>query len=154
MTTTYTIRSHHHSFELHCYDFADELERPIVELFETLAGVVPPWCRMIHCNFLECQSPDSDAECSTDYDYRSASLRLGAAFFKHDEGDRVEVLLHELLHIATAPIADLARSSLTKVTADYNPGARDAILDPLTGAIEQTVQDLTFALLPLFTEDA
>jgi len=152
MTTIYAVPANGHTFDLYLYDFAPELQRVALDLFELLAGVVPAWCRAIHCHFGD--SEGADATCQADYDYRNATIVIGAKFFRHDEADRVETLLHELLHVQCAPMADTARDAIKSLLAGQPEGAGAAIRATITGAAEQTVCDLTAALLPTYTEPA
>jgi len=155
MTTTasYDVESNRHTFALNLIDFPPELERATVGLVDRLCGVVPVWCRTLTIKFGDCDEDDSVAQCHVNQTYRFAVITIGSYFFSSDDADRCEYLLHELLHIATATLAEPVRSMIDDLTDDLPRATQKAMRTRLIDGLEQTVQDLTFAILPLITGD-
>ena len=109
--------------------------------------VAPVWCRKLTIGY----ATSSDAvrtlaEITTDCEYRQASVVFYSLMLMEPEIERERTVLHELLHIAVAPLSDWTHSMISDLVED---GAmKSHLLKEATQRMEGTVQDLMYSLLP------
>lgn len=125
----------------------DDILDAVRPLLDTLEWLLPNWCQYATVNF---NSDDGDnlASCGIDYGQRIVNIHICAGFFKCPNNDRLEVLLHELIHAFFKPLSDFARGTINKMTPDEEQAIlRDVVINELNERNESCTQDLAHCLM-------
>lgn len=129
-------------------NFPEDLGRRFRDDLARLAWVVPSWATEIEAHYLDAGEGDTVASVSVHVRYRQAAIDLHPCYFRTswDTRRRREALLHELLHVTIAPLADRARDLLEDMT---EPGTivRRVTTAALEDQAEGVVQDLARAII-------
>ena len=118
---------------------------------ERFTWVLPPWLQFVSVRWCgEAQeNPDHNiADCGVSYQYRSARINIYPSWLEETEYDRADTVLHELLHIPLAVLADYARERIKEVVPDVEaPKFHKMLVDEVTQRCESVVTDLAGVIL-------
>lgn len=124
-----------------------EVQPTLAEVLRRYEWCIPAWCTVVTVRWCPVSQEDPDhriAETSIAYEYREAYICVFSSWLEWDDVDRRRHLLHELLHIALAPLSDYARDEIKRLVPKQEaPKYRATLLDELTKRCEASVQDLT-----------
>jgi hypothetical protein len=118
--------------------------KPAVE--RALAGLewlVPSWCHSLALRWDCSEDAHVCAETSTNVAYRWATIRIRPSWLSETDGERRATLVHELLHVATAPLIEAAGEIADRFVKEHAPAAYDYAREQLSSANEAAVCDLT-----------
>lgn len=133
------------------YDETPAVVRPELERFlSELNHLVPDWCS--HVWVAWCAGDTSNASTVADitahYDYRWARMNVYASWLDQTEEFKREALIHELMHLFVAPLADYARDTI-KLLVPENEAEKfsKATAEQIRERGESVTQDLTRLIL-------
>ncbi len=115
---------------------------PVVRKWIRLA---PSWCHSLRLEY----SPDlkdADAACTPDSQYRRAVIEFAAAFFSGTEKEQERLIVHELLHLALAPLTEFVDDALERLTEgdeDFLAWVSDQWEERVDGVVED-IRELVF----------
>ena len=114
--------------------------------FDLYRNVVPSWCRVVTVAYQQQPplSPDSVADSASQVEYRQATIQLHGGWLNESEDDRERTVLHELVHIAVAPMYAIPEKLLECV---QDSAARAVLEDQWRAAVEGVVCDVAEAFL-------
>jgi hypothetical protein len=108
--------------------------------------LVPQWCHSVYIGLWDAKD-DSLAEVKVDYCYRRASIDIYSSWLDRTEVDQEKALLHELIHIHLAIMADYARNEFNNlVSKEEAPKFNQHLQDQLAIYHESITEDLAFAI--------
>lgn len=118
------------------------LIRPIVAEWKWL---IPAWCRLIAIRYGAPPEdvPQAVATCEVDFEYRQARITICPLFREQTEDEQRRTVVHEILHVAVAPLSRAAHS-LVRTLADDE--LLEKFRDEISSAEEGVVSDLMYAL--------
>jgi hypothetical protein len=104
--------------------------------------LLPTWCETLLVFYDD--EPGNSAVITTHVheEYRWAKMVFYPGYFSSRPEYQVEAVKHDLLHIATAIVADFARDAIKRLAKD-NPLLSEVLLDMLGQRVEAMTQDLT-----------
>jgi hypothetical protein len=129
-------------------DTPPEYSSAVLSIIEHFRWIIPTWC---HALSVEYKWSDADgdgrtrADCLAEPQYRQARIRFYASFLEMSDADRKNVIVHELLHIVTAPLARATEDALWAAT--MSDDARKLATKMRNEAEECVVEDLTCAVI-------
>lgn len=137
--------------KIRLYEEIPALVKPELQKFlSELEHLVPQWCSHV---WVAWSANDSDnastvADMTAHYDYRWARMNVYASWLDQTEDFKREALVHELMHLFVAPLADYAREMIrTLVPANEAEKFHKATNSMLTERNESVTQDLTLLVL-------
>jgi hypothetical protein len=123
-----------------------ELER----VFTDLAHLIPDWCSHVWIAWSANDSGNDStvADVTAYYDYRWARVNVYASWLDQTEDFKREALIHELMHLFVAPLADYARE-IVKLLIPANEAEKfnKATREQIRERGESVTQDLTRLIL-------
>jgi len=117
-----------------------EIKQSIGHLLTTVDVFCPPWLETVHIDLPEDRSDDEFCyQITAEFEYRRCRIDIGRFYIQRSYEERLEGLVHELMHVYTSPLETLIHHLL---------GAHDLLEDPawdllFTQSREMTVQDLS-----------
>lgn len=129
------------------------INRLVIEKYiKKYSWIIPRWCHQLHVGLWDCKD-DTLAEVKVDYCYRRATVDIYSSWLDRTEVEQEKALLHELIHIHLAIMADYARNEFNNLcpkeeAAKFN----QHLIDQLTIYHESITEDLAFAILNKFNE--
>lgn len=84
--------------------------------------------------------------CHANYAYRWASIRVHPGWLDTPEWDRRQAVIHELLHVFLAPLANYAECEIDRLLKDEAPKYHGSVRAELTDRLEGAIQDLATVL--------
>lgn len=134
-------------------DWAPELLPPLRQLLERFEHFLPNWCHIAYVKF-DGDAGDDCAWCDVNMSYRRVNLGFGESFFRSDDSERAEMLIHELMHANTLAIINCAKEALQEALGD-NEVALKFVGQRMDEANEGATCDLTALIGRLMeTEEA
>jgi hypothetical protein len=97
------------------YDETPTLILPELQRFlNELNHLVPDWCSHVWVAWCagDTDNASTVADITAHYDYRWARINVYASWLDQTEDFKREALVHELMHLFVAPLADYARDTL------------------------------------------
>jgi hypothetical protein len=104
-------------------DVPKEVQPLIKEHLRRIEHLVPSWCNKISVKFVTDNESDEDgnikyAEVVVQHEYRRTTLYVYPPWLDDDEETRHERLRHEMAHLSTAPLFQLACRIVDECFAD------------------------------------
>ncbi|MEW6234754.1 MAG: hypothetical protein AB1656_05145 [Candidatus Omnitrophota bacterium] len=125
--------------------FKDLTENKTDLLKAVLPPLLPLFPKWLHRVVLAASDNSEDernvSDCSIDTEYRQAYIRLYPSFWEMTEIRMAQALIHEVLHIAVEPIAEVAKEFIESAYPDKGP-FRDFSDKVFVRSVEGTVEDL------------
>jgi hypothetical protein len=122
--------------------------RPEIEkLFQPFEWLVPAWCERVNIHWDSKGADEDCAQTTTHFAYRWASISLFPMFWDQSEEKKRQSVVHELLHISTAPVADYARNAFESLVKADAPKFHEHLQSELGDRYEGMVQDLMRIIL-------
>lgn len=119
-----------------------DVQRPITKVLKQLRWMLPTWVDHVNIHFCTDKTDgESNAEVTTEYAYRWASIMIYSSWLLGSEEDRLEDLKHEIYHIILAPMAEFASRLLKELGTDS--ASERMVQKEHIERVESVVQDLT-----------
>lgn len=110
-------------------------------LAETLY-LLPPWLRSLRVQFESSDPMNANASVSVQHEYRRATITIYGGWLDGDDHRRRADILHEFMHIWTAPLADGARGVIQELFPDDGGPVRKLAEKLLVDSVETITEDL------------
>ncbi len=133
----------------------DEVAGALLDIFLRWAWVIPTACDEIRVFFdhtgyeaedeNDKDDPEIFAACESLSEYHAARIHVYPRWLTEPEGSRERIIVHELGHIITAPLAEVADFVAERCSGD--PLVRALVAEHNRRACESTVTDLEKILL-------
>lgn len=108
--------------------------------------LIPRWVQVVYVNYVgNGNGEGNEANTTTTKPYRWALVSICGRFLLNDERERRLAILHEFLHIPTAPTIDYVENTLKSVIEEKK--FQKHTLDVLSDHYEAAVQDLAERIL-------
>lgn len=124
-------------------DIPPEYRDAVGPLLYEFAWLVPPWCRLIRVMNAVAAQNEETATMDLREEYRFARLTLTPWFLEGDPSTRRRVVVHELLHVFIAPMAEVLFGLLEQTE---NEPLRGIVRNQWHKAMESGIQDLAYAI--------
>lgn len=124
-------------------DIPLEVFKPLIEIFDCWGDVVPTICDEIRVFYTyddEDEDPEVFAACESLSEYRAARIHIYPRWLTEAGESRERIIVHELGHIITAPLAEMADFVAEKCSGDKL--VVELIAEQNRRACESTVTDL------------
>jgi hypothetical protein len=126
-----------------------EVRRSLAPLLRSYLWLVPGWCRQLGVGF-QADGDGADASTSCDPEYRQAWIRFHSGWLDANPTQRRLEVIHEVLHIALAPMSGEQREAVDRLFDDGDaPKYKATLQEQWRKAFEGTVQDIAFAVLAI-----
>jgi hypothetical protein len=124
-------------------DIPASLRPEIEKLFLPFEWLIPTWCDHVNIHWYSDGNDSRAMDTAAYYDYRYAEIKIYPSF--HDQNKRIQQrgILHELLHIVSAPLADYAAHTIELLLEPDAPKFNRHAQDELRIRYEAMTQDLT-----------
>ncbi len=122
-----------------------EIRRAVLPLLRKHRAIVPAWCRQITVTYAQNGDDGAIATCQPSVRYRHAFVNIAPPFLSETPANRERVVVHELVHITLAPLADYAAQIIARVG---EAALREHMEAELAERDESVTQDLAFAFVP------
>ena len=106
--------------------------------------LLPAWCHVLQVIWGE-EHPQGALEMVAHYEYRSAELWVYSNYLTREDV-REEKIIHELLHVSTAPM-DLQMRQLRDALVRLCPDLEQWATENIRSSVESVVSDLARSLL-------
>lgn len=130
-----------------------EFRKEIAGIIDHFAWIVPRWLQSIHVNMYTEENEDARTTISVGvmYAYRSASLHFRDSWLNQRTEFKCEQVLHELIHLHLAILADYAREQINLLCpASESPKFNASLIGELTTRHEAATQDLSHLIFELY----
>lgn len=117
-----------------------EIERCI----NKLSWLIPGWCARLVVRLVDESGEGSLASITVDYAYRSATLEIYSKWLTYSADDRLQTILHEILHIHINIIHNYVIDRSIEVFAGQDaPQLHQMLLNGLRERTEMVTEDLS-----------
>ncbi len=127
-------------------------------ILDKFLWVIPASVRQLTIRYAT--RPDSDnlagADISVDLEYMQAMMNVYPMFFdgKYNRGDQEAMLVHELMHLYTCPLADYAKGEIKRLMGDSAPMYKASVEEGIRKQIELATQALMYMVTDYTTAQA
>lgn len=132
-------------------DIPDEVEQPVREILSTVMCFIPSWLRALEVTYRPGHQ-DELASVNVEDKYRRATIYIAPAWLELDEVNRRVVILHELVHIWTAPAHRCMEQVVEKFIPDSPSALRRVAKAHVDDAFELVAEDLANRCERILTE--
>lgn len=133
-------------------NFPDLLRQEVENILTEFSWLLPQrWMQRIYVNY-DANEKEFACYTNTDKDYRFGTLTICAHWLRLDAGERIEVLIHELIHYSYSPAKNYALDITDKLCGD-NRTMFEIIRSELNAKNEQGTQDIAWAVFNKFYEN-
>lgn len=133
----------HRELTIQCFDFPQDKYEIVQQALDQTIFLIPAWCVRLSVRYVQTPSdPGNVSRVHTNYPYRWASVEIHKEFFDEDM-DPLEIMVHELLHIALAPAHDWAMTAIRENTSEL---LSKSLSQEFNDRIEMTTTDLESAI--------
>jgi hypothetical protein len=129
-------------------NIGEENKAEIVKYIDKIRWLIPAWCRTIFVNvYPSSENASSVADIRVDYTYRTASLNLYSEWFLYKPGHKLNVLMHEFVHLHTNLIFNYTQDRLDEMFSGQDAVPyQEAVHAGLRERNEMVTEDLTNAI--------
>jgi len=134
---------------VHFLEFPEDRVETVREAFERCRNCVPNWLHHLYFYFRpEYHDDNGMLECSVNYEYRQAHIRVYIGWFENDKRMMAEQMLHEMLHISFNPVANLFDRLLD--LGGHEGLIREHLREEFRQRMEGCMEDMShsFAVIP------
>jgi len=127
------------------------VNRLLIEKYlQKYSWLIPRWCHQLYVGLWDAKD-ETLAEIKVDYCYRRAALDIYSCWIDRNTSEQERAILHELVHIHLAIMADYARNEFNNLVpkeeaAKFNQHLQDQLLI----YHESITEDLAFAISEKF----
>lgn len=121
-----------------------DVKRTFEPLIKKHAHLIPSWCHVLHCDFATESEDGVIASITPLVEYRKAYLYIHSVYLGCDEEERERAVVHELLHLQIAPVANVAAQLIRSIVTPESALAEWA-WEEQRRAVEGAVEDLRLA---------
>ena len=110
--------------------------------------LIPKWCQVLNVACWDASNDGVMATMKSDYAYRSAELCIYSQWLDRSEREQESTIVHELLHIHLAVMADFSRHTINHLCNENEAPKFNAHLQEQLAIYHESItQDLAYCLL-------
>lgn len=127
-------------------DVPEVVRSEILLLWPRLAWLLPRWLRTLTIHWKATADDEESAQCAPDYTYGYAAIIVTALWIDDRERVKLHDLIHEILHLWIAPVADYAELTFATLLKDEAPKFHKTVKAELERRVETAIQDMAEVL--------